>query len=178
MFAGCQIVSAGSRMGYGLHGIYWAYRVKSICTITRIWVHGTSFADGLSGRRRSGRVPQSEKINGTHLVLKRDNGRNMNHSAINDVLAESFVLSLNNPAYYAPYNGAIEESATKGEKTVCGRSSWRTTQIARGSLSAPYVETVVNDLNHQIHLKGRHPVRCSSMLATDLRLRNGKEGNI
>ena len=54
----------------------------------------------------------SEKFDryGAPLVLKRDNEGNMNHSAINDVLAESFVLPLNNPEYYAPYNGAIEES--------------------------------------------------------------------
>lgn len=47
---------------------------------------------------------------GAPLILKRDNEENMNHKAINEVLAESFVLPLNNPEYYAPYNGAIEES--------------------------------------------------------------------
>jgi hypothetical protein len=54
----------------------------------------------------------SEKIDryGAPLVLKRDNEGNMNHLAINEVLSESFILPLNNPGYYAPYNGAIEES--------------------------------------------------------------------
>src|SRR4030042_125827 len=63
----------------------------------------------------------SEKIDryGAPLVLKRDNEGNMNHRAINDVLAESFVLPLNNPEYYAPYNGAIAES--QREVTSCLR---------------------------------------------------------
>ena len=42
--------------------------------------------------------------------LKRDNGGNLNHRAVNEVLSEFFVLPLNSPTYYAPYNGAIEES--------------------------------------------------------------------
>src|SRR4030042_5544770 len=44
----------------------------------------------------------SEKFDryGAPLVLKRDNEGNMNHTAINDVLAESFVLPLNSPEYY------------------------------------------------------------------------------
>ena len=54
----------------------------------------------------------SEKFDryGAPLVLKRDNEGNMNHLAVNEVLREFFVLPLNSPEYYAPYNGAIEES--------------------------------------------------------------------
>ena len=92
----------------------------------------------------------SEKFDryGAPLVLKRDNGGNMNHSVINDVLAESFVLPLNNPEYYAPYNGGIEESQreVKGslrEKLMLGLSD------CQDHISA-YAETAVNDLNHRI----------------------------
>jgi hypothetical protein len=92
----------------------------------------------------------SEKFDryGAPLVLKRDNEGNMNHGAINDVLAESFVLPLNNPDYYAPYNGAIEESqreVKKGlrEKLVSGLYNCR-------DHIAAYAEAVVNDLNHRI----------------------------
>src|SRR4030066_1042878 len=63
----------------------------------------------------------SEKFDryGAPLVLKRDNEGNMNHSVINDVLSESFVLPLNSPEYYAPYNGAFEESR-RGVRWVLG----------------------------------------------------------
>jgi hypothetical protein len=92
----------------------------------------------------------SEKFDryGAPLVLKRDNEGNMNHTAINDVLAESFVLPLNNPQYYAPYNGAIEESqrevkASLRERMVSGLHGLR-------DHIAAYAEAAVNDLNHRI----------------------------
>jgi hypothetical protein len=99
----------------------------------------------------------SEKFDryGAPLVLKRDNEGNMNHLAINEVLAESFVLPLNNPGYYAPYNGAIEESQreVKGslrEKLALGLPDC-------GGHVAVYTEAVVHDLNHRIRpcLNGR-----------------------
>jgi len=92
----------------------------------------------------------SEKFDryGAPLVLKRDNEGNMNHRAINDLLAESFVLPLNNPEYYAPYNGAIEESqrevkSTLREKMILGSHGCR-------DHIAMYAEAAVNDLNHRI----------------------------
>ena len=92
----------------------------------------------------------SEKIDryGAPLVLKRDNEGNMNHSAINDVLAESFVLPLNNPEYYAPYNGAIEES--QREVKGCLRKKLMQGLLDPGGHITTYAEAVVNDLNHQI----------------------------
>jgi len=47
----------------------------------------------------------------------------MNHRAINDVLSESFVLPLNSPEYYAPYNGAIEESQREVKKKFTRETS-------------------------------------------------------
>jgi len=75
----------------------------------------------------------SEKFDryGAPLVLKRDNEGNMNHTAINDVLAESFVLPLNNPEYYAPYNGAIEEA--QREIKSCLRKKLMRTSLIPGS---------------------------------------------
>ena len=98
-----------------------------------------------------------EKIDryGAPLVLKRDNGGNMNHRAINDVLAESFILPLNSPEYYAPYNGAIEES--QREVKDCLRKKLMDGQSDPGDHIAAYVETAVNDLNHRVRpcLKGK-----------------------
>ena len=45
---------------------------------------------------------------GKPLFLKRDNGSNLNQAAINELLSGSYVLPLNNPGYYAQYNGAME----------------------------------------------------------------------
>jgi hypothetical protein len=99
----------------------------------------------------------SEKFDryGAPLVLKRDNEGNMNHAAINEVLEEFFILPLNSPEYYAPYNGGIEES--QRELKSCLRE-----KLALGlpdcsdHLSA-YAEAAANDLNHRIRpcLNGR-----------------------
>jgi hypothetical protein len=93
---------------------------------------------------------------GPPLFLKRDNGGNLNHRAVNEVLAEFFVLPLNSPTYYAPYNGAIEES--QGELKGCLREKLMTDcpKIEDPSLSV-YAEVAAHDLNHRLRpcLKGK-----------------------
>ncbi len=91
----------------------------------------------------------SEKFDryGAPLVLKRDNEGNMNHSVINDLLSESFVLPLNSPEYYAPYNGAIEESQREVKR--CLRDKLALDLPAPGDHITAYAEAVVNDLNHR-----------------------------
>jgi len=84
---------------------------------------------------------------GAPLVLKRDNEGNLNHGAVNEVLEEFFILPLNSPEYYAPYNGAIEESQREVKR--CLRD-----KLALGSLGcsdhlSAYAEAAVNDLNHR-----------------------------
>lgn len=99
----------------------------------------------------------SEKFDryGAPLVLKRDNEGNMNHSAVNNVLEEFYVLPLNSPAYYAPYNGAIEES--QREVKQCLREKLPSDITDLQNHIAAYAEAGVNDLNHRIRpcLNGR-----------------------
>lgn len=132
----------------------------------KIYLHNTQ---DLGSRYKflpmTGRYPEGEEVAGylsekfhrygAPLVLKRDNEGNMNHRAINDVLAESLVLPLNNPEYYAPYNGAIGESQREvkrslREKLLLGLAD------CRDHISA-YAEAVVHDLNHRMRpcLSGR-----------------------
>jgi hypothetical protein len=85
---------------------------------------------------------------GPPLLLKRDNGGNMNHSAVNDVLAEFFILPLNSPAYYAPYNGAIEES--QREMKRCLREKLGLTPSCSREQVGPYAEAAAHDLNHRL----------------------------
>jgi hypothetical protein len=82
---------------------------------------------------------------GAPLFCKRDNGGNLNHSAVNDVLEEAYVIPINSPPYKAPYNGAIEH--TQGEfKNYLRRWGWKANTIDKASLLA---ETAAHDLNHQ-----------------------------
>jgi hypothetical protein len=105
-----------------------------------------------------GGVPVGEEIAGylsdkfsrfvPPLLLKRDNGGNMNHSAVNDVLAEFFILPLNSPAYYAPYNGAIEES--QREMKQCLKEKLGLAQCCSREQVGPYAEAAAHDLNHRL----------------------------
>ncbi len=51
------------------------------------------------------------------LLLKRDNGSIFNAAPVNAVLAEFGVIPLNSPAYYPPYNGAIENGIKELKRT-------------------------------------------------------------
>ncbi len=149
------------RIEWLMPGVVWAmdfteYDLGMAC---KIYLHNTQ---DLSSRYKflpmAGGYPIGEEVAGhlseqfdrygAPLVLKRDNEGNMNHSVINDVLAESFVLPLNNPEYYAPYNGAIEES--QREVKSCLRKKLMQGLLDPGEHITTYAEAVVNDLNHQL----------------------------
>jgi hypothetical protein len=99
------------------------------------------------GEEIAGHLAHLFHHHGAPLFLKRDNGGNLNHAAIDDVLAEYVVLPLNSPAYYPPYNGAIEEA--QGElKTEIDN------QIKPGGCLQipsiePYARAAAHELNHR-----------------------------
>ncbi len=149
------------RIEWLMSGVVWAmdFTEYDLGMAGKIYLHNTQ---DLSSRYKflpmAGGYPIGEEVAGylseqfdrygAPLVLKRDNEGNMNHSAINDVLAESFVLPLNNPEYYAPYNGAIEES--QREVKSCLRKKLMEGLLDPGDHITAYAEAVVNDLNHRI----------------------------
>ena len=105
----------------------------------------------------TGEVPCGEEIAGylattfnrfgAPLFLKRDNGGNLNHAAVNNVLADYFVLPVNSPVHYPPYNGAIEEAQTELKNGLAAKLSYRP-QCPREHFEA-YAGVVEHDLNHQ-----------------------------
>ncbi len=111
----------------------------------------------------------SEKFDryGAPLVLKRDNEGNMNHAAVNEVLEEFFILPLNSPEYYAPYNGAIEES--QRELKSCLREKLALALPDFRDHLAAYAEASVNDLNHRVRpcLNGR--TSCQVFFEADMK---------
>jgi transposase InsO family protein len=78
------------------------------------------------------------------LFFKLDNGGNLNHHAIKDLLADQGIMPLNSPGYYAPYNGAIEH--TQGEfKTRLQEYDNKAKSFAEFTLM---VNLAAHDLNH------------------------------
>jgi hypothetical protein len=106
----------------------------------------------------TGDIPCGEEISGylaatfnrfgAPLFLKRDNGGNLNHVAVNNVLADHFVMPVNSPVHYPPYNGAIEEAQTELKNGLTGKLAYKPA-CPREHLEA-YASTVEHDLNHQL----------------------------
>ena len=83
---------------------------------------------------------------GAPLFLKRDNGGNLNHPAVDAVLNEFLVIPLNSPRHYAPYNGAIEKAQREFQEASTARLAARPSGLFDWELHS---EIVINDLNHQ-----------------------------
>lgn len=64
----------------------------------------------LTGEIVAARLDELFQRHGAPLVLKRDNGSNLNCEAVNEVLSRWLVIPLNSPPHYPPYNGSIERS--------------------------------------------------------------------
>ncbi len=143
-------------------GVVWAMDVTeyNLERAGKIHLHNTQ---DLGSRYKfpplSGECPVGEEIAGylsekfgrfgPPLFLKRDNGGNMNHGAVNGVLSEFFVLPLNSPTYYAPYNGAIEES--QRELKACLQEKLiPDLPLSENHSAAMYAEVAAHDLNHRL----------------------------
>jgi len=58
---------------------------------------------------------------GAPLFLKRDNGSNLNHEAVDKALGEYGVIPLNSPVHYPPYNGGIERGQLEIQRELEAR---------------------------------------------------------
>ena len=82
---------------------------------------------------------------GRPLFIKRDNGGNLNHVAINDMLEDVMVIPINSPVRCAPYNGAVEHA--QGEI-----KQYLRTWLDKANTTAEFellTETATHDLNHK-----------------------------
>ena len=84
---------------------------------------------------------------GPPLMLKRDNGSNLNHQAVDEVLARYLVIPLNSPPHYPPYNGGMECAVREVktplvEKILAGRP-------VTASQVQDWAEVLAHDLNHR-----------------------------
>jgi transposase InsO family protein len=81
------------------------------------------------------------------LVLKRDNGSNLNHHAVDEVLARYLVIPLNSPLHYPPYNGgmecAVRELKTPLVEKILDHNSMPESQVQL------WAEVLAHDLNHR-----------------------------
>jgi transposase InsO family protein len=84
---------------------------------------------------------------GPPLVLKRDNGSNLNQQAVDEVLARYWVMPLNSPPHYPPYNGGIER-ALRELKTPLVEKILAGGPTSQSQVQA-WAEGLAHDLNHR-----------------------------
>jgi len=60
------------------------------------------------GGEVAARLADLFETHGPPLFIKRDNGGNLNHHLVEELLAAFLVIPLNSPCYYPQYNGSIE----------------------------------------------------------------------
>ena len=95
---------------------------------------------------------------GPPLVLKRDNGSNLNQQAVDEVLARYLVMPLNSPPYYPPYNGGME-CAVRELKTPLVEKILAHGQIPQSQVQT-WAEVLAHDLNHRSRPCLRGHVAC------------------
>ena len=84
---------------------------------------------------------------GAPLVLKRDNGSNLNHQAVEEVLRGYLVVPLNSPPKNPPYNGgmehAVRELKTPLVEKILDHGSTEESPVEL------WAEVLAHDLNHR-----------------------------
>jgi hypothetical protein len=83
---------------------------------------------------------------GPPLFLKRDNGGNLKHHAVEKMLSKYGVIPLNSPKRYPPYNGAVEKAQFELKQRIWERKA-RYVPIPRRHFPV-YAESASHDLNH------------------------------
>lgn len=99
------------------------------------------------GETVAGRLEQLFWRHGPPLVLKRDNGSNLNHQAVEEVLTRYLVIPLNSPPHYPPYNGGME-CAVRELKTPLVEKILAGSPITESQVQG-WAEMLAHELNHR-----------------------------
>ncbi len=99
------------------------------------------------GETVAARLEQLFLRHGPPLVLKRDNGSNLNHQAVDEVLARHLVIPLNSPPHYPPYNGGME-CAVRELKTPLVEKILASGPIPESQVQV-WAEVLAHELNHR-----------------------------
>jgi hypothetical protein len=101
----------------------------------------------LCGEEIAGHLQAMFNEHGAPLVMKRDNGGNYNHPAVDDVLAQNLVLPLNSPREYPKYNGGIEHAQGELKPRIRLKIEAAGSSFLRRTIE-PYAQAAIHDLNH------------------------------
>jgi transposase InsO family protein len=136
------------------HGIRPQQRVF-LNTVQDLGSH-YKFALGLhpffNGAQVAERLQALFKRYGAPLVLKRDNGPNLNSEEVDELLSEHLVMALNSPTYYPQYNGAVEraqrEIKEQADRELQDMVGWHSAHHPTSDI-ALISKVAIHELNHQ-----------------------------
>jgi len=92
---------------------------------------------------------------GPPLFLKRDNGGNLNHRKVDELLQSAMVIPLNSPCYYPQYNGSMERAQHEIKKTLSAHAK------APSAFLAIQAEMDIQELNHKPRSDLKNQTPCS-----------------
>jgi len=93
------------------------------------------------------RLEQLFVQHGPPLVLKRDNGSNLNQHAVDALLARYLVIPLNSPPQYPPYNGGMERAVRELKPPLVEKI--RASGPIPASQVQGWAEVLAHELNHR-----------------------------
>ena len=93
------------------------------------------------------RLEQLFVQHGAPLVLKRDNGGNLNQAAVDEILARYWVVPLNSPRQYPPYNGGMERAIREVKAPL--RAQLRASGPTAAAEVQHWAERLAYELNHR-----------------------------
>ncbi len=99
------------------------------------------------GETVAARLEQLFLQHGPPLVLKRDNGGTLNQEAVDVVLARYWVMPLNSPRQYPPYNGGMERAIREVKAPL--RAQLRACGPTPATEVQHWAERLAYELNHR-----------------------------
>jgi len=93
---------------YLFRSCYRMYQLPILNSCNRLRFPPRNVGEHVWGETVAVHLEQLLLRHGPPLVLKRDNGSNLNQQAVDEVLARYLVMPLNSPPHYPPYNGGME----------------------------------------------------------------------
>jgi len=84
---------------------------------------------------------------GPPLFLKRDNGSNLNHHVVNNVIDKHYIIPLNSPVAYPPYNGGVEFAQNELKTLI--RENLQSKPKSKWEHLDQYIVAALHTLNHK-----------------------------
>ena len=130
----------------------WIHTIRDLASRYQFEPITGAFA---TGEQVAAHLEKLFRRHGAPLFLKRDNGKNLNSKAVNDILAKWMVIPLNSPIHSPQYNGAIENAQKDWDRLMDPSDPYITSHLKTCSGLAAH------DLNHTPRQVLRGQIPCT-----------------